>query len=194
MKIKRMSLLAALVLVAAGPASAQGSGAWQIDPAHANAQFTVRHLGISNVQGEFTKVTGTVTLDEQDITKSSVNATIDVNSVDTRVAGRDNDLKSPNFFDAAKFPTMTFQSKRITKGADGKLQMTGDLTIHGVTKEATFAVDGPSEAIKDPWGNNRRGAAATTTIHRSDFGITKYPSTVVGEDVALTLDIEMIKK
>ena len=173
------------------PAFAQTSN-WQIDPAHANAQFKVTHLGISKVQGEFTNVTGTVQLDEADPTKSVVNATIDTATVYTRNESRDKDLKE-NFFEVTKYPTMTFVSKSITRGADGKLQITGDFTLHGVTKPVTFAVDGPTEAIKDPWGNQRRGASATATIHRSDFGITKYPG-VIGEEIAITLDIEFIKK
>jgi polyisoprenoid-binding protein YceI len=183
-----------MVLVSAFPALAQGTITWQIDPAHSNAQFTVRHLGISNVQGQFTKVAGTVQLNEQDVTKSSVTATVEMASVDTRDGGRDGDLKSANFFDVAKFPTMTFTSKSISKAADGKVSMTGDLVLHGVTKEITFSVDGPTDAIKDPWGNTRRGASATAKIHRSDFGITKYPSTVVGEDINITLDVEITKK
>ncbi len=174
------------------PALAQTTSTWQIDPAHANAQFSVSHLGISKVQGEFTNVTGTVQLDEKDAAKSVVNATIDVSTVYTRNDGRDKDLKE-GFFEVAKFPTMTFASKSISRGADGKLQMTGDLTLHGITKSVTFAVDGPSEAIKDPWGNQRRGASATTTIHRSDFGITKYAA-MIGDDVTITLDIEFVKK
>jgi len=193
-RISRIALgvviLAALAV--ASPVFAQGF-TYQIDPAHANAQFTVRHLGISNVQGEFTKVTGSITIDDQDISKSSVNATIDTTSLDSRVAARDKDVKD-NFLEVDKFPTMTFVSKKITKGTDGKVQVTGDLTLHGVTKEVTFTVDGPSEEIKDPWGNQRRGAAATTKIHRTDFGITKYPSTVIGDDITIQLDIEMIRK
>jgi polyisoprenoid-binding protein YceI len=174
------------------PALAQTASTWQIDPAHANAQFSVSHLGISKVQGEFTNVTGTVQLDEKDAAKSVVSATIDVSTVYTRNDGRDKDLKE-GFFEVAKFPTMTFASKSISRGADGKLQMTGDLTLHGITKSVTFAVDGPSEAIKDPWGNQRRGASATTAIHRSDFGITKYAA-MIGDDVTITLDIEFVKK
>jgi polyisoprenoid-binding protein YceI len=192
--MKRLFLFGAFVLVSAFPALAQGTTSWQIDPAHSNAQFTVRHLGISNVQGQFTKVAGTVQLNEQDVTKSSVTATVEMASVDTRDGGRDGDLKSANFFDVAKFPTMTFTSKSISKSADGKVSMTGDLMLHGVTKEITFSVDGPTDAIKDPWGNTRRGASATAKIHRSDFGITKYPSTVVGEDINITLDVEITKK
>jgi polyisoprenoid-binding protein YceI len=195
MKIFSRIALGAVILAAltaAAPVFAQTS-TWQIDPNHANAQFTVCHLGISNVQGEFTKVTGTVQIDENDISKSSVNATIDTTSLDSRVAGRDKDVKD-SFLEVDKYPTMTFVSKKITKGADGKLQMTGDLTLHGVTKQVTFDVDGPSDAIKDPWGNQRRGASATAKIHRTDFGITKYPSSVVGEDIAIQLDVEFIKK
>jgi polyisoprenoid-binding protein YceI len=186
--------LAALAFLAIGSfqSAAAQSSTWQIDPAHANAQFSVKHLGISKVQGEFTNVTGTVQLDEKDPSKSVVNATIDTTTVFTRNDGRDKDLKD-NFFEVTKFPTMTFVSKSITKSADGKWQMTGDLTLHGVTKSVTFAVDGPTDAIKDPWGNQRRGASATTVINRNDYGITKYPG-VIGDDVTITLDIEFIKK
>lgn len=193
-RISRIALGAVVLaaLAAAAPVFAQAT-TWQIDPAHANAQFTVRHLGISNVQGEFTKVTGTVELDDKDITKSSVNATIDTTSLDSRVAQRDKDVKD-NFLEVDKYPTMTFVSKKITKSGEGKFQMTGDLTLHGIAKEVTFEVDGPSDAIKDPWGNMRRGASASTKIHRTDFGITKYPPAVVGDDIAIQLDVEMIKK
>lgn len=188
----------AVVLAASMSSMAQTKNTWEIDPAHANAQFTVRHLGISNVQGEFTKVTGSVELDEQDTTKSVVNATIDVNSIDTRNSDRDADLKSDHFLDVAKFPAMAFHSKKITRSADGKLKMTGDLTIHGVTREVTFDVEGPSPAIS-VWNGVRRGASATTKINRQDFGLTyngKLGSgdLMIGNDVAITLDIEFVKK
>jgi polyisoprenoid-binding protein YceI len=196
--MKRAFSIAAIALTIAAPAFAQ-STTWQLDPNHSNAQFTVRHLGISNVQGEFTKVTGTVQLDEADSTKSVVNATIDVNSVDTRVADRDKDLRSPNFFDVANYPTMTFQSKKILRSDDGKLKITGDLTIHGVTHEVTFDVDGPTPAIKDPWGNARRGVSATTRINRKDFGLVYNKALgtgemVVGDFADIKLDVEIIKK
>ncbi|MGD0306221.1 MAG: YceI family protein [Candidatus Acidiferrales bacterium] len=191
-------LLAALAVVFTSAVFAAPSGAqtstWQIDPAHANAQFTVRHLSISNVSGQFNKMSGTVQLDDKDITKSSVNATIDVSSVDTRDNSRDGDLKSDHFFDVAKYPTMTFTSTQIESAGPGKLKMTGNLTLHGVTKVVTFDVDGPSDAITDPWKNQRRGASATTTINRRDFGITTYPAAAIGDDVKITLDIEFIKK
>jgi len=138
---------------------------WNLDPAHSTAQFTVRHLGISNVAGNFTKVTGSVALNEKDITQSQVSASIDVSSVNTRVEARDKDLRSPNFFDVEKYPTMEFKSKRIVSGG-GKLQVIGDLTIHGTTHEVTLDVDGPTPEISDPWGNSRRGISATTTINR----------------------------
>jgi polyisoprenoid-binding protein YceI len=162
---------------------------WQIDPNHSTAQFVIRHLGISNVQGDFTKVSGTVTLDEVDISKSTVTASIDMSSVDTRVTGRDNDLKGPNFFDVANFPTMTFMSTKIEKVGDSKLKMTGNLTLHGVTKEVTFDVDGPTAPINQM--GVRRGAEATAKISRKDFGVSADP-VVVGDEVSITLDIEMV--
>src|ERR1700722_13882538 len=162
---------------------------WQIDPNHSTAPFRGRHLGISNVQGDFTKVTGTITVDEADISKSSVTASIDMTSVDTRVSMRDNDLKSANFFDVANFPTMTFQSTKIWKTADGKVKMTGNLTLHGVTKEVTFDVDGPTAPVNQM--GVRRGAEAATKISRKDFGVAADP-VVVGDEVSVTLDIEMV--
>ena len=188
-----IALFSLLALASASffPLLAQTS-TWQIDPPHANAQFKVKHFGISMIQGEFTKVTGTVQLDESDIAKTIVNATIDTSSIFTRNDSRDKDLKD-NFFEVTKYPTMTFVSTSISKGADGKLQMSGDLTLHGVTKPVTFAVDGPTEAIKDPRGNARRGASATATIHRSDFGIDN-DAAMIGDDVSIALDIEFVKK
>jgi polyisoprenoid-binding protein YceI len=182
---------------AASAASAQ-TVTWQLDPAHSNAQFTVRHLGLSNVQGEFTKISGTVQIDDADISKSSVNVTIDVASIDTRVQGRDDDLKSPNFFDVAKYPTMTFQSTKIVKTGDGTAKMTGNLTIHGVTKEVIFDVTGPTKVIQVM--GTRRGASATTKINRQDFGL-KYMTNMlpggdemIGDTVTITIDVEMTKK
>jgi polyisoprenoid-binding protein YceI len=189
--MKKFLLLAGLAAALASPSLAATS-TWNIDPYHANAQFTVRHLGISNVQGEFTKVSGTVTIDDADITKSSVNATIDVSSIDTRVTRRDDDLKSPNFFDVAKFPTMTFQSTKIVKTGDGALKMTGNLTIKGVTKEVTFDVTGPTAAIKvsPAMGGMRRGVSATTKINRQDFGVSADPG-MIGDEISIVLDLEM---
>jgi len=197
MKKSLIAFGVALILTAI-TAPAQ-STSWQLDPAHSNAQFSVRHLGISNVQGEFTKVTGTVQLDDQDISKSTVTATIDVNSLDTRVQHRDDDLKSDHFFDAAKYPTITFRSTKIQKTGDETSKMTGNLTLHGVTREATFDVTGPTKAIQ-AMGGTRRGASATTKINRQDFGIVFMSNTLpggdqmIGDTVTITLDIEMVKK
>ncbi len=193
-------LIAAVVTIFLGVSAASAQTAtWQLDPAHSNAQFSVRHLGISNVQGEFTKISGAVQLDDQDISKSSVNATIDVASIDTRVERRDNDLKSDHFFDVAKFPTMTFQSTKIWKTGDGTAKMTGNLTLHGVTKEVTFDVTGPSKAIQ-VMGGTRCGVSATTKINRQEFGMVYMTNSLpggdemIGDTVTITLDIEMVKK
>jgi polyisoprenoid-binding protein YceI len=191
-----LSALTAIVLFAS-TAFAQ-SAQWDIDPNHSTAQFTVRHLGISNVTGSFTKVSGAAQLNEQDITQSTVHAIIDVNSVDTRVEARDKDLRSPNFFDVEKYPTMEFKSAKIVKSGD-KLQVIGDLTIHGTTKQVTLDVDGPTPVTADPWGNQRRGLSATTTINRQDYGLhwnnrIASGEAVVGDTVKIQIDVELIKK
>lgn len=184
------SLAAALVL----PAAAATSD-WQIDPAHSSAQFAVKHLSISTVRGAFTSVKGTVAFDDKDVSKSSVDVTIDVNSVDTRVPDRDKDLRSPNFFDLEHFPTITFKSKKVEQVAPGKLKVTGDITIHGATKEVVLDVDGPTSAIKDPWGNQRMGISASTKLSRQDFGIAaKYPPAMIGDEIAITIDAEIFQK
>lgn len=181
-------------LVVAGLATAfaipsfAATSTWTIDPMHANAQFLVKHLGISTIQGDFTKISGTVMLDDSDITNSSVNVTIDVNSVDTRVQRRDDDLRSEHFFNVAKYPTMTFQSTKITKEGDG-LKMMGNLTIRGVTKEVTLDVTGPTKPIT-AMGGLRRGASATTKINRQDFGVAADPG-MVGDDITILIDLEM---
>jgi len=190
--MRKLFTVAALFAFASLPALAQTT-AWQVDPAHTNSQFAVKHLGVSTVRGSFTKTTGQVQLDEKDITKSQVEITVDTTTLDTRVSARDNDVKSANYLDVAKFPTMTFKSKRVTGAGDGKLKLTGDLTLHGVTKEVTFDVDGPSPAITDPWKNLRRGASATTKINRHDFGVDGG-GPIVGDDVTITIDLEFIRK
>jgi polyisoprenoid-binding protein YceI len=158
----------------------------------------VRHLAISNVTGSFTKVTGSVVLNDKDVAQSQVSASIDVNSVDTRVEARDKDLRSPHFFDVEKYPTIEFKSKRIISGGR-KLQVIGDLTIHGTTREVTLDVDGPTPELTDPWGNSRRGFSATTTINRKDFNLIyntalKTGEAVVGDTVKIQIDAEMVKK
>jgi polyisoprenoid-binding protein YceI len=179
--------------------SAAATSEWQIDPAHSSAQFAVKHLGLSTVRGAFTSVRGAVQFDDQDITKSSVDVTIDVKSVDTRVAARDKDLLSDHFFDVARYPTITFKSTRVEQIAPGKLKVTGNLTIHGVTKEIALEVDGPTGPIKDPWGNQRMAINATTAINRQDYGVNFSPTMdngglVVGNEVAITIDAEIFQK
>jgi len=197
-KMNRFSLALLLALFLGVSAAAQTSS-WTIDPKHSTAQFTVRHLAISNVSGNFTNVTGTIDLNEKDITQSQVSAVIDVSSVDTRVSDRDKDLRSPNFFDVEKYPTIEFKSKRIVNSGGGKLQVIGDLTMHGTTREVTLDVDGPTPELNDPWGNVRRGFSASTTLNRKDFGLTynhalKTGEAVVGDNVKIQIDLELIKK
>lgn len=194
---QRIRLVFSAALLASLSALAQTSN-WNIDPNHSTAQFTVRHLGISNVTGNFTKVTGSVVLNDKDITQSQVSASIDVNSINTRVEARDKDLKSPNFFDVEKYPAIEFKSKRIVSSG-GKLQLIGDLTIHGTTREVTLDVDGPTPEMTDPWGNSRRGISATTAINRRDFNLVynnllKTGEAVVGDNVKIQIDAEMVKK
>jgi polyisoprenoid-binding protein YceI len=165
---------------------------WKIDPAHSAAQFAVRHLGISTVRGEFRKVGGSASYDPADPSKTSLEATIDATSVDTRVDMRDNDLRSPNFLDVQKYPTITFKSKRAEPAGPGKMKITGDLTIHGVTKEVVLDVDGPSAPVKDPRGNFHVGASASTTVNRKDFGVNGAPS-MVGDEISITIDAELVK-
>ena len=166
---------------------------WQIDPNHTAAQFSVRHMGISTVRGAFTKVSGSAQYDPSNVSKTSVDATIDASSVDTRVSMRDEDLRSPNYFDVAKYPTITFKSKSVQAAGEGKLKIVGDLTIHGVTKEVTLDVDGPSAPVTDPKGNSHVGASASTTVNRKDFGVGGS-SNVVGEDITITIDVELVRK
>src|SRR5713226_5892578 len=196
--LSRIALTAGLAAALSLPAPAANSN-WQIDPAHSSAQFSVRHMAISTVRGAFSKVTGSVVLDDKDISKSTVEVTIDANSVDTRVPDRDNDLRSEKFFDVAHYPSITFKSKRVEQVAPGKLKVTGDLTIRGTTKEVVLDVEGPTAPMKDPWGNTRSAATATTKINRQDFGV-KWNATldnggvVVGDDVNITIDVELIQK
>jgi polyisoprenoid-binding protein YceI len=193
MRVSILIVVLALMLVpAVAQTPASNAPTWNIDPPHTAAQFSVRHLGISTVRGSFTKVSGSVQYDPANPGKTTIDATIDAASVDTRVEKRDNDLRSPNFFDAAKYPTLTFKSKRVETAGTGKLKVTGDLTMHGVTKEVVLDVDGPSAAIKDPRGNQHMGASATTTINRKDFGVNGA-STAVGDDVSITIDMELVQ-
>ncbi len=196
--LTRAALTAGLAAIVSLPAPAATS-TWQLDPAHSAAQFSVKHLAISTVRGGFSGVTGSVVFDDKDVSKSSVDVTIDVNTVDTREPNRDKDLKSDHFFDVAHYPTMTFKSTKVEQAEPGKLKVTGNLTIHGVTKEVVLDVEGPTAPVKDPWGNQRAAVNATTKINRQDFGV-KWNATmdnggvVVGDDVTINIDAEMIQK
>jgi polyisoprenoid-binding protein YceI len=171
---------------------------YQIDSAHSSAQFTVRHMMISNVRGEFTRLSGSIAYDPDDPANSSVDATIDAASINTRDPQRDAHLKSADFFDVERFPTLTFRGKEI-EVRDGEGKVKGDLTIHGVTREAVLHVEGPTPEAKDPWGNLRIGATAAAKINRKDFGLTwnaalEAGGVLVGEEVKITIDLEAIRQ
>jgi polyisoprenoid-binding protein YceI len=178
--------------------AAPGAVTYTIDPAHSSAHFKVRHMMISNVRGEFSKVSGTVQFDPVHPENSSITAEIDVNSINTREPDRDKHLRSADFFDAATYPTIKFQSKRIAPEGAGQYRVTGDLTIHGVTREVVLNVVGPTEEAKDPWGYMRRGVEATGKIKRKDFGLNwnqvlESGGFLVGDDVEISLEAELIK-
>lgn len=186
-------LLSGLVLLTGLHAFAQTTK-WQIDPAHSDALFSIRHMGIANVHGSFSKVTGTVMYDDKNITGSSVDATIDTTTVNTDNPARDKDLKSPDFFDVAKFPTMHFVSTKLANEG-GQLKLYGNLTMHGVTKPVVLNMDPVGKSLQDPFGKTRRGFTATTTLNRKDFGLVwngtlKSGDSVLGDDVKITLEIE----
>jgi len=171
---------------------------YQIDSAHSSAQFTVRHMMISNVRGEFTKLSGSIAYDAADPANSSVEATIEAASINTRDPQRDAHLKSADFFDVERFPALTFRATEIGV-RDGEGKVKGDLTIHGVTREAVLHVEGPTPEAKDPWGNLRIGATATAKINRKDFGLTwnaalEAGGVLVGEEVKITIDLEAIRQ
>jgi polyisoprenoid-binding protein YceI len=194
--LARFGTIAAIAAALALPAPAATSN-WNLDPNHSSAQFSVRHLGLSTVRGAFSTVKGTVSFDDKDVAKSTVDVTIDVASVDTRQPDRDKDLKSDKFFDAAGFPSITFKSTKVEQASPGKLKVTGDLTIRGTSKSVVLDVDGPTAAVKDPWGNQRAAASATTKINRQDYGVKwnaklDNGGVVVGDDVNITIDIEMV--
>lgn len=189
-----LGVFTAISLGSAGSASASS---WELDASHSVLGFSVKHMMISNVHGRFDKATGTLELDDKDITKSSVKIEIEVGSVNTNEAKRDGHLKSPDFFEADKFPKMTFKSKSITK-AGNNFKVVGDLTIKNVTKEVTLDVELSAEA-KDPWGNVKRGVTVSGKLNREDFGLTwnkalEAGGVLVGKDVSLTLDAEFNKK
>src|ERR1700734_1691352 len=171
---------------------------WNIDPAHSSAEFKVKHMMISNVKGQFAKVTGTLTLDESNLAHSRVEALIEAASLETRDAQRDAHLESSHFFDGEKFPPISFKSSRISVVRDGELSIDGDLTVRDVTRKVVFTAEGPTPPAKDPWGNTRVAVSATTKISRKDFGLTwnaalESGGVLVGDEVTITLDVQFIK-
>ncbi len=172
---------------------------WEIDPTHSVVAFSVKHMMVSNVRGEFTKYSGTLVGNGNDVTTAKLNVTIDPTSINTREPKRDGHLQSPDFLDVAKYPTLTFVSTKVARAGEGKLKVSGDLTIHGVTRPVVLDVEGPTPEVKDPWGGTRVGAHATTTINRKDFGLVwnkalEAGGVLVGDDVTITLDVELVKK
>ncbi|MFA5800841.1 MAG: YceI family protein [Candidatus Peribacteraceae bacterium] len=193
--ITRIAAIGSLLLLPCWASAAT----WAIDPDHSNIQFKVRHLMVSNVSGKFGKFQGTVVSDEKDLRKSMVDMSIDAASVNTGVAKRDDDLRSPNFLDVAKYPTITFRSNNVETAGEGMLKVTGDLTIHGVTRSVVLDVEGPTPELKDPWGKVRRGVSATTKINRKDFGLTwnqalEAGGVVVGDAVTIAIDAEFVRE
>lgn len=171
---------------------------WNLDPVHSAAEFKVKHMMISNVKGRFTGLSGILTLDESDAANSRVEASIDAASIDTCDAQRDAHLKSADFFDVQKFPTLSFKSTGVKRTGDDELAVTGNLTLHGVTRQVVFSVEGPTAAGKDPWGNTRVGLSAVTKINRKDFGLTwnaalETGGILVGDDITITLDVQFVK-
>lgn len=190
--MKKSSLLAVVLSLAAPVAIAQTS-TWVPDKAHSEVDFSILHLGLSKVHGRFGNIGGSIVINDADITKSTVNVTIDVTSVDTGVAARDNDLKGPNIFNVAQFPTATFVSTSVAKSGGG-LTVNGNLTLHGVTKPVTLNVEGPTGPVPGMDKKQHAGFSATTTISRTAFGIAeKMPSAVLGDEVQLTIELDAAK-
>ena len=175
-----------------------GTTTWKIDPVHSVAEFKVRHMMISNVKGQFSVITGSMTLDPKDITKSRIEASVDTASINTHDPQRDAHLKSPDFFDVENYPKLSLTSTRVERKRELELAVTGNLTIHGVTREVVFDVEGPTPPRKDPWGNARIGVSATAKINRKEFGLIwnaplEAGGFMVGDEVTITLDVEFIQ-
>lgn len=193
--MKRLLLSLALL---PGLALAQQPSTWTIDPSHSHASFTVRHMVISSVRGEFTRTAGAVKLDERDLTRSSVEAVIETASIDTREQKRDDHLRSADFFDAERHPRITFKSTKVERAGEGRLKVTGDLTMHGVTRPVVLDVEGPTAEVKDMQGKARRGLSARTTLNRRDFGLDwnkmVEAGPVVGDEVKVEIEAELVKE
>lgn len=198
MQLGKKLLATLLVVLALASFSWAQAATWQIDSKHSYAHFSVRHLMVSNVRGSFSNVSGILIIDESDLTKSSVEATIDATTINTQEPDRDKHLKTADFFDVASHPTITFKSKKVEKAGKDRLRVIGDLTIRGVTKQVVLDVEGPTAPIKDPRGNLKRGATATTKVNRQDFGVAwnrtlDAGGVVVGDEVSITIELELGK-
>ena len=186
--------LTSTLLALAAPAILAQSATWKSDPAHSEVDFSIVHMSLSNVHGRFGTVDATIVSDSQDVTKSTVKATIHMDGINTGVAARDNDLKSEKYFNVAQYPTATFASTSIAKGGSG-LTVNGNLTIKGVTKPVVLDVSGPTGPVQGMDKKQHEGFNATTTIHRSDFGIgAGLPTAVLSEDVKLTIELDVAKQ
>ena len=196
--IRTITTASLLIGLVGAPMFAHASD-WAVDTVHSEVGFKVKHLMVSNVRGRFSKFDGKLDFNDKDIRKSSVEVTIDVGSIDTGNAKRDGHLKSPDFFNAGKYPAITFKSTKVARAGEGKLKVTGDLTMHGTTRSVVLDVDGPTDAVKDPWGNTKRGVSATTKISRKAFGLkwnqlTEAGGVVVGDEIEISLEIELNKQ
>jgi polyisoprenoid-binding protein YceI len=179
--------------------SAASAVRYEIDPAHTRASFAVRHMMVTTVRGEFGKTAGTVVFDEADPSRSRIEATIDASSINTGVEMRDNHLRSADFFDVAKFPHITFRSTQVQKVGDDEYKVTGDLTMHGVTHQVVLNVESPPAEVKDPYGALKRGATATTSVNRRDYGLNwnqalEAGGVMVADKVNITIDLELARK
>lgn len=191
---RALALFIAGAITASAPAFAAET--WEIDASHSTARFKIKHMMISNVSGEITGMKGTFTTEGKDITKLTTDVTLDATTINTNNAKRDEHLKSADFFDIAKHPNITFKSKKVTKGKGKTFKIVGDLTMHGVTKEVTLEDAALTDALKDPWGNMRRGFTAKTKINRKDYGLTwnkalETGGVVVGETTDIELEVEL---
>lgn len=194
-----MNLCTRTCVFAAACVALLSGATWQIDTAHSSAQFAVRHMMVSNVRGEFAGVRGTMQYDPANPEQSKVEVTIDATTLNSREPKRDAHLKSADFFDVAKYPAIAFVSKKVQRAGDGKLKVTGDLTLRGVTREVLLDVEGPTPELKDPRGGGRIGASATAKLNRKDFGMTwnrtlDAGGVVVGDEALITIDVELVRR
>lgn len=197
--IRTALLLSATALTTVGLAGAVQASEWTIDPSHSQAGFAVKHMMVTTVRGQFGKLSGTVNLDDKDLTKSSVDVVIDASTIDTHEPKRDAHLKSPDFFDVAKHPNITFKSTKVDKAGKGKFKVTGDLTMRGVTKPVVLNVEGPTAEAKSPWGVPVRAVSATGKVNRKDWGLNwnkalEAGGVLVADDVTLEISAELNPK